>query len=280
MTNAFELAMQAVDPSVALPYWDFTIETSEGATVYESIIMSSDMFGTIQAPSEYAKANGYTYSNDTIKDFAIPDGRWKHIKAGFNPDRFTDFVGKGYGYLRSPWNMNPSPYIVRFTGNTPLPSCDNHYDILKTNDMMSFMYYMEDSPHAATHGSTGGVYGCDLFKPLLDAGYINDHKALLYICKNWNFSLKKLYRHNYIHNTSSCEVPDDVQDAFCPFSCNYDGLALNLLKNIIADQVPGDMSDEGVDAWLSFLCGGDGSRVFSGDHLESASPSDPSFWPM
>lgn len=31
-------------------------------------------------------------------------------------------------------------------------------------------------------------------------------------------------------------------------------------------------------AWKDFICTGDGYKVFGGDHLESASPADPSFW--
>jgi hypothetical protein len=29
-----------------------------------------------------------------------------------------------------------------------------------------------------------------------------------------------------------------------------------------------------------FLCEGDGYKIFVGDHVESASPADPSFWPI
>jgi hypothetical protein len=37
--------------------------------------------------------------------------------------------------------------------------------------------------------------------------------------------------------------------------------------------------DGAEDAWLNFICdGGDAGAVFTGDHLESASPADPSFW--
>jgi hypothetical protein len=42
----------------------------------------------------------------------------------------------------------------------------------------------------------------------------------------------------------------------------------------------GVMPDEGWDAWVDFICGGYGSKIFGGDHLESASPADPSFWPI
>jgi hypothetical protein len=38
--------------------------------------------------------------------------------------------------------------------------------------------------------------------------------------------------------------------------------------------------DGAVDAWTTFICDGEGSKVFSGDNFESASPIDPVFWPI
>ena len=38
--------------------------------------------------------------------------RWAGLKAEFN-DKFSD-LKYGYGYMRAPWSMNPSPYISRF----------------------------------------------------------------------------------------------------------------------------------------------------------------------
>ena len=35
-----------------------------------------------------------------------------------------------------------------------------------------------------------------------------------------------------------------------------------------------------MEAWVEFVCDGDGYKVFAGDHLESASAADPSFWPI
>jgi len=40
------------------------------------------------------------------------------------------------------------------------------------------------------------------------------------------------------------------------------------------------MSQDGWLAWKEFICSGDGYKSFGGDHLESASPADPSFWPI
>lgn len=41
-----------------------------------------------------------------------------------------------------------------------------------------------------------------------------------------------------------------------------------------------DMSDENWETIRDHICTGDGYKVFYGDHLESASAADPSFWPI
>jgi len=52
VTRLFELSLQAVDPTVCLPYWDPSIEMAKVATgeyrsVWESPLWSPDMFGSI-----------------------------------------------------------------------------------------------------------------------------------------------------------------------------------------------------------------------------------------
>jgi hypothetical protein len=44
--------------------------------------------------------------------------------------------------------------------------------------------------------------------------------------------------------------------------------------------VPEFTTSDDWDEWRDFICEGDGHKVFVGDHLESASPADPSFWPI
>jgi hypothetical protein len=69
--------------------------------------------------------------------------------------------------------MSPSKYLTRFTSiDKQLPSCSAHYELLTQSDIKDFLRIVSHDPHASTHGVIGGVYGCDLFRPLLDAGYI------------------------------------------------------------------------------------------------------------
>jgi len=280
MTNIFEKSVQAVNPAVTIPYWDFTIDESYGLRGYSSEIMTSSMFGSMTIPKDVSY--GFTYENDQIIDAAIPDGRWAFLKAEKNKD--FEELKTGYGYMRAPWNMNPSPYVSRFSMDLQigisLPTCTQHYKILEETDMMSFFYDMQYDPHATTHSLTGGIYGCDLLQPLLDAGYITDETNMKKICSKWIFYLKEFYRYNYLVPNDNCTVPDDVQSSECGFYCPDESLTeLNQnLNTKLFSNIPETIGEVGQSAWLDFVCLGDGQKIFSGDHLESASPADPSFW--
>lgn len=48
LTLMFEQSLQAIDPSIAVPYWDFTVEGTfyNGPDFRQSMVFSDDWFGT------------------------------------------------------------------------------------------------------------------------------------------------------------------------------------------------------------------------------------------
>lgn len=99
MTNMFESAMQAVDPSVSLFYWDYTIEESQGSKIFESYVFTPAIFGTLYEPA--SPSTGWTYSDDRYDDARIMDGRWQDLEAEQSV-RYPE-LANGYGYMRGPW---------------------------------------------------------------------------------------------------------------------------------------------------------------------------------
>ncbi len=179
-------------------------------------------------------------------------------------------------YIR---NLNPSPYLTRFSGTKQFPSCANHVAMFDYTDMMEFMYYMEMNPHATVHGTVGGPFGCDMLIPLLNVGYINSESDLRSICSAWIFTLKGLYRSNLISPSKcsldltdvergSVEERTRTQEAFCPFICNTDmeGFESTLIQQLEGYGVlsKDDADEKAQTAWINFICGGDASRMFSG----------------
>jgi len=184
--------------------------------------------------------------------------------------------------MRAPWNLNPSPYVSRYPliettasiGEFYMPTCTDHYDALQYDDRMDF--YLESSfdPHGTLHILEGGFYGCDLLQPLVDAGFITDYNS---VCYFWVFTLKELYRAGYITPKKSCEVGDSLESTNCGYTCANEEKVYSKILTMVGIGI--NKTAEGVDdAFTSFVCGGDGGRIFPGDHLESASPADPSFW--
>jgi hypothetical protein len=151
-------------------------------------------------------------------------------------------------------------------------------------EFTDFMKHAAFAPHASTHGDVGAQIGCDLFDDLLEANAIKDASSQHALCKNWFSTLKELYRANFISPRTDCSVTSyDYDGIDCGFICDdsqKDDMKTTLEKLIQKSYVPSDMDDDGWNMWYDFICSGDGYKVFAGDHLEAASPADPSFWPI
>lgn len=278
LTNMFESAVQVVNPAVTIPYWDFTRDVAAGKTIYESYIFSEKTFGSINRPKD--PFWGFTYRNDKLEDTAIHNGRWKALKADKN---VYPTLSNGFGYMRGPWNTNPSPYVSRFSAYSPsLPSCSDYYGGL---GLPSYRETLKTAPygaHASTHGVIGAVFGCDKLDDFREDGIIKDEDSQLAICKKWGFYMKELYRADFLSARSDCTQKSlDYDDIDCGFVCNaenYDNMVRQIKTTIGSTYLKSDMSNADYTRFRDFICHGDGSRIFVGDHLESASPSDPSFW--
>jgi hypothetical protein len=284
-TNQFELAMQAIDPSITLPYWDFTIEGEAGLAIYNSTIFTPEIFGSCPLPKDMDL--GFSYSKDSMLDAAIPNGRWAKIKADLNT-KYSD-MNQPYGYLRSPWNMNPNPYISRYTytgESYKLPTCSSYINLLEMSKKTTFLSEVAFDTHGTTHTLPGGLIGCELLLSFIDLGYVRNATALN-LCATWPFVIKNLYRYHFVALPTNCVARSYDFNGIdgCPFICK-DTEAVGVAAAIfmgdygytMTDPYTGNISPNTYIA--DFICNGNASKIYTGDHLESASPADPSFWPI
>ncbi len=281
MSNIFELSLQAVNPAVTLPYWDYTRDDSD---VTKSYAFTADTFGSLNSwvvDDSYDIDVGWSSVTNDINDARILDGRWANLKTDYN-SYYSD-MKTAYGYFRAPWNMNPSPYLTRFTGSVSWPTCSSFYTwIKKKTDLMAFLKYAPGPAHASVHGTIGGVYGCNILYDKLVPSGIVDANRITKLCANWGFKLKDLYRTGYItaYDTDDCTVNnDDLGDSDCGFVCDESKEDDFIAE--IQDSLSGYVNTSDYNALSEihkFICHGDGYKVFYGDHLESASAADPSFW--
>ena len=274
LTNIFEAAMQAVDPSVSLPYWDYSIDRADGLSLSESPIFTPEIFGSLTSPLN--SSWGFTYRDDGYDRGRIPDGLWASQAVDMN-GKYPD-LGNPFGFIRGRWNMNPSKYLTRFASLTiELPACESFYNFVDSYyDTATILYESAYSVHGNTHGAIGNVFGCDVLEPLLDDGTFESLDNLLDVCKFWIDLLKEGFRSGAIEFRDDCSVADDGTTE-CSVTCvDRDYIKESLMIPFMA-YISGDDS---VNKTIDFLCDGDGYKIFVGDHLESSSPADPSFWPI
>lgn len=234
LTNMFELAIQAVDPSVTLPYWDYTYESGD---LTKSPMFTPDTFGSLKSPVDTCC---WQYKYDNMLDAAIPDGRWALTKADPHQDRFSELTS-AYGFLRGPWNTNPSPYISRFTiAMTSLPACSDFYSWVQMTSMTDFFDIAPFAPHASTHGAVGGVYGCDVFDPLTEAGVIVDFTSQKKLCKKWSIIMKELYRADMITPKTGCSASSyNMSGISCGFECGESDSEISSMKATLKNLIDG-----------------------------------------
>eukprot|EP01034_Spumella_vulgaris_P025774 gene25774-32265_t len=158
LSNSFEAALRAVDPSVTLPYWDFSIDGQAIVDADEkpsyllktSPVFSSDWFGSVD------------------KDDHIQDSRWAHsaMPATGRDDAATT-PRNSYGYFRSYWNNNNDPEVVRHMFdvcgkedvNKKIPSCTTHFAVMNATNLGAFQQLSPGDGHGPLHVQTGGVFG-------------------------------------------------------------------------------------------------------------------------
>jgi len=155
MGLAFEASLRAVDPSVTLPYWDFTIEGEkiQNAGQNPSYFM------------EFSPAFTADWFGSVDDDNHIQDGRWAHTAMPLAPDDET--TQNSYGFIRSYWNNNPDPEISRHLfdacGAEPyhkaIPACKTHLAILNGNSLGMFQLLSPGDGHGPMHVQIGGVWG-------------------------------------------------------------------------------------------------------------------------
>jgi len=158
LSNSFEAALRAVDPSVTLPYWDFSIDGQiiEDAGKNPSYLL------------EFSPIFTDTWFGAVDKDDHIKNSRWAHIAMpGLGRDDPSTTPHNSYGYFRSYWNNNNDPEVVRHMFDVcgqedlqkTIPSCKTHYAVMNTTRLGQFQSLSPADGHGPLHVQSGGVFG-------------------------------------------------------------------------------------------------------------------------
>jgi len=188
LSRRLEQSLQAIDPWAAAAYWDTSIEMKLVATKQikhelDTVIWSEEFFGL---PCNYSVKSFQFSSPEEWKAASIIGGRWDHAVVPRIDDGTiwgtiaADMVKDGlsvprnsFGYLRSPWNLNQSPYVTRFMTKEEHPQWATCASL--TNSVKSSLYVKKYSltefarfwsyqsqfpphPHAGLHDYIGGAF--------------------------------------------------------------------------------------------------------------------------
>jgi len=313
-TLAFERALQSIYPSVTVPYWDITLESTfyEPDTWRNSLVFAPDWFGAA-APDNDLRT--------------VTKGRWAFVPATYarppttsssseqrqqqrqeeEGDNVFSDVQNSYGLLRAPWNNDPTPFLTRASTiygleNNMKPSgCKEYALALKKTDWMAFSRQLNSAAHGHIHETVGGSWNHapDFYDPDTKV----TENVLLFAHEIQALS-KELWRVDYVQCPQTCATDTPWRECQCKCPAHdgsqkksYDVLfeagVLDAVDyydedNTLIDKwldndghvyytLPGYTANESIaiyDQLLRVLC----SPGHVGDMFQASSPNDLTFW--
>lgn len=292
-TLELEQVLQAIDPVVTVPYWDYSIDAAEfGSDWLESKIFDPDWFGPVQNVKA-ANADSDAVSTGT---HIVSEGRWAYTPIMANAGAFSP-VTNAHGLLRSPWNMNPTPFLTRWikvfnftnAGYSSFPDCQSMFQCFASNTLTDMHECLNGDTHGPVHVMLGGQWH-QATKQRLVIHYYSLERVQLLIFKN-------LWRRGYASCPSSCDdnescscsCPSDVVDERSAYSILNETDVLHWIDQVspmiyydtkefryrIKNLEP-HHEDKQWHLVLQSLC----SPAYVGELYTSNAPYDPLFWPI
>eukprot|EP00752_Nemacystus_decipiens_P002661 g2489.t1 len=155
-----ERSLQMIDPTVALHYWDFTIDAATlGPNWGDSEIFSVNMFGSATG----SPLNGYQLS----------EGWFADARTIYDPEgtMLPELIEPGhsiYGYIDAHYNFQCVDGVTRtnsycgLEGQIEFATCNVVIGCFEDNDnIYDWNVCMEDQVHASNHGMIGGAFNCN-----------------------------------------------------------------------------------------------------------------------
>jgi hypothetical protein len=270
ITWELENILRTIDKSTAAHYWDYTREAAEGIDWYNSPFFDDDWFGNTSPDDE---------------DHVIKTGRWAYLPVMEEARGYSNITNP-YGLLRSPWNTDNTPYVMRHNatlwqfadGNTEFPTCDNFKAAAWDTWTGEMFNKLNGELHGPVHLMIGGHWDyAPKWKSYMKDGLDATDSFLLYS--------KFLWRQGFIHVPEYCssDTPTSECSTHCPTEVMHGLNASQVLSiagahALLAETIWKHLDDYGFDHTdlLEALC----SVGHPGEMFSSAAPYDPIFWPL
>lgn len=104
-SNGFERVLQTVEPRMALPYWDFTMDAAVVDSGDELSYSRSfwELSSQLWSDSWFGSAENEAHT--------VREGRWAQLQTPMIQD--LEELQSPFGYMRAPWNFNRNPFMTR-----------------------------------------------------------------------------------------------------------------------------------------------------------------------
>jgi hypothetical protein len=210
MTLQWEQSLQAINPSIAAPFWDFTLEsTFYGSRDFRtSIVFSDDWFGEASPDNDL---------------HTVTKGRFQFVATLLDAKKFSHWTNS-YSMLRGPWNNDPTPFLTRsakiygYSNNMKPSGCREYRVALQRDNWMAMSRQLNSAAHGHIHELMGGAWNHYL-KETVDE---QSSPAVYSFAHAMQTLSKILWRYDYVRCPESCSMIDSAADCQC--TCSEDSL--------------------------------------------------------
>jgi len=224
MTLEYEQALQSVNPSISVPYWDFTLESTfyDASTWRSSPVFSDDWFGHASPPNDLK---------------TMTSGRFAFVPTLTNAYNYSAVVNS-YGLLRAPWNNDPTPFVTRsdeiygYKNNLKPSGCAEYYRSLKKDNWMAMSRQLNSAAHGHIHELLGGSWN-SLYAEEMGLNQDQVHPSIFTFAHEIQALSKELWRSGYVICPESCSMDTPAKECMC--SCTQETLEGKSAYEILDD---------------------------------------------
>ena len=268
-----EQSLQAVDPILAMPYWEYSYDAENlGDNWMQSELLSNEYFGGEGVKSDPNRAIPDSY----FAGLEVPDGaaytEWDVASTGtLNP-----FVN-AYGQLRTPWNQRSDSYVSRnpltyeATVYDSFPGCSTVSTYYNTKTLGRMMNGLNGALHGPVHILIGGAWSDegDSVNELFST--FKSTQRILYFKIMWRAGITRCPTSCDEGEACVCSIPDWVWKSYTIDEMLTTATILPTMQSTLSDWTHQDKKE-----LLKYL-----ASVYNvGDMLTSSAAYDPTFWPL
>lgn len=274
-TLEYEQALQSINPSIALPYWEYSEDSYMYPSLSESPLFGSDWFGEMNPTNIY-----HTLNDDSVwSTVKVPSGdsyqNWDVKSSGsLNP-----YIN-AYNQLRSPWNNNPSLYMGRSNTTygeasySSYPTCSSLYEAFNTTTLKELNYYLNGQTHGPAHIIIGGAWTSADDTTMDDYDYLRRSWKILFFKVLWRMGITRCPDDCTGDSSCRCAVPSEYLDEFGAYTLLQHAYTLYpLYAHGYIDSISGHTDDFYTDILKAVEHPGNAGEMYS-----SNAAWDPLFW--